>query len=322
MSFRTRFLLPLAGASLLVAALEAQQPGQVSDELTDGGLRSDAPLSPIAPPATGNPSLPVSPATAAGSMSAQLQPVLAVLTNVLDQHRRSGNREAEAATLCAIGNSYNALGQQQRAVETFQLALTIYRETANKKGEANALSHIGDVYRGWGFPEQAIHFYRDALQLYGSVGNSQEKAIALNNLGVAYLSLRNKKKSLEYLNQALDAYRAMDDRRAEALALNNIGMAYNSVFNDPQRAFDYFQQAMTKLQLINDRGNQAIVLDNEGAACVKLGKKDMAAISFDRALVLFRETGDARGEARVVKHLNALGEPGPLASAQAGPGAN
>ena len=60
--------------------------------------------------------------------------------------------------------AYNALHQQQRAVETFQSALDIWRELGDKNGEGTTLAHIGDVYREWGFPDQAIRFYRDALK--------------------------------------------------------------------------------------------------------------------------------------------------------------
>ncbi len=51
-----------------------------------------------------------------------------------------GNREAEAETLCALANSYNALHQQQKAVEDYQLALAIWRELGNKDGEATTLA--------------------------------------------------------------------------------------------------------------------------------------------------------------------------------------
>lgn len=249
------------------------------------------------------------------SPNSQIKDALAVLTNVLEQYRRSGDRIGEAGTLCAVANSYNALGQQQKAIEQFQLALTIFKQASgHAEDEARTLSHIGDVYREWGFPELSIRFYRDALAIYAHINDTTGKSVALNNLGVAYLSVRDKKKSVEYLNLALASYRASGDRRAIALTLNNLGMAFNMLANDSQKALDYFQQSMTELQLIDDRDSQGVVLDNIGALCIKLGQKEMAELSFDRALQLFRRTRDTEGQARVQKHLRMLNESATIAS--------
>ena len=249
------------------------------------------------------------------SQNSQIRAALDVLTNVLEQYRKSGNRSGEAGTLCAIANSYNALGQQQKAIENFQEALAIIRVSGTKQDEARTLSHMGDVYRGWGFPQEGVRFYRQALAAYSSTNDAEGRAVALNNIGVAFLALRDKKKSLEYLTQALASYRTLDDRHAEGLTLNNLGMVYTATANDPQKALDYFQQAMTKLQLAEeDRDAEATVLDNIGAVCVKLGHKDLAETSFGHALSLFRRVPDAEGEARVLKHLRSLGQSGTLAS--------
>lgn len=253
----------------------------------------------------------------------QIKAALAVLANVLEQYRKSGDHVGEASTLCAMANSYNALGQQQKAIEQFQLALAIFRQTSGHvEDEARTLSHIGDVYRGWGFPEQAVHYYRDALAIYAHIEDSVGKAVALNNVGVAYLALRDKKKSIEYLNQALASYRLLGDRRAVALTLNNLGMVYNTLANDSQKALDYFQQSMTELQLVDDRDSQGVVLDNIGALCTKLGQKEMAEVSFDRAFQLFRRSGDTEGQARVRKHLRMLNESAVVASKALNPAAD
>lgn len=257
------------------------------------------------------------------SARSQIEAALAVLLNVLEKYRKTGDRIGEADTLCAIANSYNAIGQQQRAVEQFQLALAIFRQSSRHVvDQARTLSHIGDVYRGWGFPEQAIHFYRDALAVYAHSDDKVGRTVALNNIGVAYLSLRDKKKSLEYLNQALASYRTQGDRRAVGLTLNNLGMVYNMLANDSQKALDYFQESMTELQLIDDRDSEGVVLDNIGGVCTKLGHKDMAELSFDRALRLFLRVGDADGQARVQRHLRSLGESAVVASKPVNPGSN
>ena len=303
-----------AVAAVTGALLPAQHPPARSESAINAGLsaEADAPAKTARNESTAEPlAAPLTP-SANGRIRADLE----VLTTVLDRYRKSGNRMGEAGTLCALANSYDAMNQQQKAIEHLQLALAIFREKATRQDEARTLSRIGDVYRAWGFPDQAARFYRDSLVVFSQTDDSQGRAVAFNNLGVAYLALGNKKKSIEYLDQALSFYRARNDHRAVALTLNNLGMVSSSLENDAQKALSYFQRAMTELQLTDDRDSEGTVLDNIGAVCVKLGRRDMAEVSFDRALELFRRTGDTQGELRVRRHLRKLGDSGTLASSQ------
>jgi tetratricopeptide (TPR) repeat protein len=315
----TRLTLRIAGASLLVAGalLHAQQAALTSSEAAGNALRAAEPefgtTSPGMPSAAMD--APVPPQTSS-SIAGQLHPELEVLTNVLNQHRRAGNRDAEAGTLCALGNSYNALGQRQKAIEQFKLALAIYRELGDRKGMANALSLIGDGYRGWGFPEQAVDSYRSALENFARTDDKTGTEVALNNLGVAYISLGDKKKSLEYLKRALNAYRDGGDRRAMALTLINIGAVENFLGHDPGKALGMLQEAATELDALNDHRDEADAFELMGAVWTGLHKQELAESNFQRALAFYREVGDAKGEASVLRHMRDLGRREDFASAR------
>lgn len=249
----------------------------------------------------------------------QIKDSLAVLARLLGDYQKSGNRPGQADTLCAIAKTYSILGQQQKAIDQFQLALAIYREVRDTSAQANALTQIGDVYRAWGFPRLSLPFYRDALAAYSQTTKDADKVITLNNLGVAYLSLGDKRKCLSYLKQALATYHSINDQQGEALALNNLGMAYFALSNDAHKAVASFQDALTKLQLTDDHDAEATVLDNMGAVCMKHGRKELAATSFDHALQLYREARDARGETRVLLHMKMLSGSSSISSTQSNP---
>jgi len=250
---------------------------------------------------------PPHPVPTAAARTAPIQDALASLQTLLVQTRKTGDRKAEANILGAMANSYNALRQQQRAVETFQAARTIWREVGDSEHEATTVAHIGDVYRGWGFPEQANRYYRDALSLYPATDKAGRGA-TLNNISLTYFSLNNRKKCVESLNGALSIFRELQDRRGEALALANLGAAYVFLVNDPMKAIDILQQAVTKLEVLNDRDSEAGALDKMGMAWHNLGKSEMAGLSFQHALELFHAAGDAQGEEAVRKHMQTLGE--------------
>ncbi len=306
--------LSLLFASLLLfvtsTLLQAQPSGGAPNEPTDPPAASSAPLS-LKTDVT--PDIPVD---AKPTMVRQTGLPLDELNRVLEKYRKSGNREAEGHTLGAIAGSYRALHQQQKALELYQLALTIWRDIGDKDDEATTLAHIGDVYREWGFHEQAIHLYRDALKVYPASTDKSELAAVFNNLGLAYFGLHDKKKCLENLDHALAEYRAKQDRQGEASVLTNLGSAYAFLGNDPHKALDYFQEAVTKLELLNDRSSEANAFQVMGLVWLKLQNHDMAVQSFQRALFLFGRTGNAQGEVSVRKQLKAITETETIASAR------
>ena len=254
--------------------------------------------------------------TVAASTTGQIESRLEALRKVLDQDRQSGDRRSEAETQCAIARSYDALRQRQRAIEHFQSALAIWRELGNKGGEATTFAYIGNVYREWGFPQQATRFYRDALAIYPLTTDKEGQAAALNNLGLAYFALRDRKKCLHDLDQAIASFRALQNRQGEALTLINFGATYGFLMNDPRKAIDLLQEAVTKLEMLDDSDSLANALDLMGVIWLKIGKPDMSALTFRRALTLYRGIRDAQGEASVLRHMKVLGVPGEMASSR------
>ena len=243
----------------------------------------------------------------ATATKAPLQSALASLQTLLAQTRATGDRKAEANVLGAIAISYNALHQQQRAVEHYQAARTIWHELGDNEHEATTVAHTGDVYRDWGFPEQANRYYRDALALYPTTDKAGRGA-TLNNLGLTWFFLNNRKKCIDSLNESLNIFRELQDRRGEALALVNLGAAYTLLANDPLTAIGHLQEAITKLEILNDKTSEAAALDKIGVAWHNMGKSEMAGLSFQHAIDLYQSAGDAQGEAAVRKHMRILGE--------------
>ncbi|WP_348261121.1 tetratricopeptide repeat protein [Telmatobacter sp. DSM 110680] len=315
--------LPLlfALASLFVTPwmLNAQPSGGVTGDPTDPVISSRAANSlpsNLASGTTGSDRSLPQPGDSATIATTQVKLSLKALNDLLEEYRKTGDRPSEAHTLGAIASSYNALHQQQKAVQLFQAELNLWCALDDKKNEATTLAHLGDVYREWGFPDQAIHFYREALKTDPDPGGKLEQAAIFNNLGLAYFALRDKKKCLEYLDQSLAIYRAAQNPLGQARALTNLGSTYGFLINDPHKAIDYFQEAVTRLELLNDRSTEANALELMGGVWLKLQMQDMAVESYHRALFLFERIGDAQGEASVRKQLSAVGDNDSIASAR------
>jgi CHAT domain-containing protein/Leucine-rich repeat (LRR) protein len=133
----------------------------------------------------------------------------------------SGDRGGEATTLNNIGLAYNDLGEQEKAREYFNQALTLFRAIGDRTREATTLTNIGLIYNNLGNQQQALDYYNQALNLRRKVGDRRGEALTLNNIGVSYSELGEKQKALEYFNQSLPMFRAVGDRPGEALTLYN-----------------------------------------------------------------------------------------------------
>lgn len=291
----------LSAASFVAAQLPESRGDQEALPLTVAAETSTA-----LPSSTDS----IDPMPAAPATKTRIQSALHTFEYLLQEHRKQGNRRAEADTLAAIASAYRVLKEEQRAVEYFQSELQIWRDLGDREHEATTIAHIGDVYREWGFPQQALPFYRDALELYPQTSDREGQAAMFNNIGVVYLTLSNKRKSLDSLSHALAAYQANHNARGEAVTLSNIGAVYIYLAKDSHKALETFQQAVASLTRLNDAAGEANALDMVGVAALTLNRKEIAGLSLQRALILHHDAGDIQGEAAASEYLRQLSEPG------------
>ncbi len=142
--------------------------------------------------------------------------------------REVGNRGGEGTTLNSLGVVYNALGQQQEAVQYYEQALHIFREeVGDRRGEGVTLNNLGSVYNALSQKQEALECYERALRICREVGDRGGEGVALHNLGSVYNALDRKQEALLYFEQALRIRREIEDRRGEGVTLHKIGMIFS-----------------------------------------------------------------------------------------------
>ncbi|MBL8160578.1 MAG: tetratricopeptide repeat protein [Anaerolineae bacterium] len=216
--------------------------------------------------------------------------------------RGMGDRGGEAATLTNIGAAWNALGEKHKALDFYEQALPLRRAVGDRGGEATTLTNIGAAWDALGEKHKALDFYEQALPLQRAVGDRGGEAIALNNIGSAWDALGEKHKALDFYEQAASLFRGMGDRGGEALALNNIGLAC-SALGENRKALEFYEQALPLQRAVGDRGGEATTLNNIGAAWDALGEKRQALEFYEQALPLYRAVGDRGGEATTLNNI-------------------
>ncbi|WP_149989275.1 CHAT domain-containing protein, partial [Microcystis aeruginosa] len=210
----------------------------------------------------------------------------------------------EANSLNNLGDTYNSLGQYQKAIEYLRQSLVIAREIGDRQWETNSLGNLGNAYQSLGQYQKAIGYYQQSLAIARELGDRRGEAYSLGNLGAAYLSLGQYQKVIEYLQQTLAIAREIGDRSGEANSLNNLGDTYNSL-GQYQKAIEYLRQSLVIAREIGDRQWETNSLGNLGNAYQSLGQYQKAIGYYQQSLAIARELGDRRGEAYSLGNLGA-----------------
>jgi CHAT domain-containing protein/tetratricopeptide (TPR) repeat protein len=220
----------------------------------------------------------------------------------------------QALSLYGIGRIYRALGEKQKALDSFNQALPLWRAAGDEDGEAGTLNNIGCIYNGPGREQKSLDYLNQALLLWRAAGDRDGEAWTLNNIGNIYNGLGDKPKALHYYNQALPLWRAAGDRDGEAWelrnigrggeagTLNNIGNAYRDLADKP-KALEYYQQALMVCRAAGNRNCEAQALISIGNAYNGLGEKQLRLDNLSEALPLEPTPGDRNGQAQALRNM-------------------
>ncbi len=223
----------------------------------------------------------------------------------LSLYRTVGDQDGEALTLHSIGFAYNALGENQQALEYYKQALSLYSAVGDHDSKAAALYNIASIYKAWGENQQALEYYNQVLLLVRTLKYRDKEADTLNNIGLTYKALGENQQALEYYNQALSLYLTIGDRNGEANILNNIGRVYSDL-GEKQQALEYYNRAMPIFRTVGDQDGEASTLNNIGAAYDGLGEKQQALEYYNQALPLRQAVGDRQGEATTLNNIGSV----------------
>jgi len=148
----------------------------------------------------------------------------------------------EAQTLQTTAQSYLDLDDRNKAVERFELALTIFRRLPDQKSSAALiLLQIGNVYSQQLDYGKARRAWDEALKIYEELGDKAEQASVLGMIGLSYFNVNDEQKAREYFNRQLaillsDDYMqsAMRERSAMSLPEHKGGPSNVAVFHKDQ----------------------------------------------------------------------------------------
>lgn len=218
--------------------------------------------------------------------------------------RRTGDVDAELATLNALGLAYMKQGRFQRGATYFRQALARGPDAGNRRHEAFALTNLGIAGFLTGSYTEASGNLRRALALCRETGDPVGEAIVLHNLSLIGWRQGRYQEATGLCRQAVALCRETGDRDTEVHALVSLGIV-DLRLGRYHQATDHLQRALALSREDGHRDGEAEALTTLGLVASPLGRHHEAISRHSRALALLREIGDRNREAEA---RNGLGE--------------
>jgi CHAT domain-containing protein/predicted negative regulator of RcsB-dependent stress response len=245
----------------------------------------------------------------AGSNSNDKQELLNFYNQVL-----ANSNFKEALQLQPLGNVYFELSENQKALEYYNQALTLYKAEKKPLYEATVLHSIGNLYFHSGETKKALDFYNQALEIQRAEKDTAAQAGTLSSIAGIYKRLGESQQALATYNQALELQRERKDLLGQAGIHEDIGLLYYTL-GQLQLARDSYNQAL-KLQqaaqgnlsgtdlAFNQR--QAGILTGIGSTYALGGFGDRAKMLdfYNQARSLYQKAGDRDGEASLLSLIS------------------
>ncbi|MCK5064024.1 MAG: tetratricopeptide repeat protein, partial [Candidatus Fermentibacteraceae bacterium] len=205
-----------------------------------------------------------------------------------------GFKRGMADSHMAIGTSYWARGEYDKALECYTISLRIFEETGDRKGIASCYSNIGNTRRNQGDYERALASHIKALKIKEEITDKPGMAKSYNNIGIIYDEWRKSDQALEYYFKALRLFVELGDEQGIALTYNNIGIVFESR-GDYARAMEHYHKSLRIKEEIGDTRGIAYSYMNIGTLHEEQNEFEPALEFCLKALAIYEIIGDKRG---------------------------
>jgi tetratricopeptide (TPR) repeat protein/transcriptional regulator with XRE-family HTH domain len=193
----------------------------------------------------------------------------------------------------------------QEQIATGQIALAAAERAGDQIGQAYVHRHLGRALSTGGRHADARAHLQRAVALFDVFGDQLSRADTELALAVALIELGEPDQALAYSQRSLDTYRAAGHDAGQVRALNDLG--WNQLMlGNYDLGLAACDEAIALIGCASDiflRHIQAATLDSVGYAHYHLGHHDEAIASYQEALRVYQNVGEARFQATTFDHL-------------------
>ncbi|MGW4064026.1 BTAD domain-containing putative transcriptional regulator [Amycolatopsis sp. NPDC004747] len=207
----------------------------------------------------------------------------------------SGNRTGAAVLSRGLGQVRLYHDEYEAAAVDMRRSAELFLELGDVRGEALAVAGLGTVARVRDRPREALGFYRRALAGLERAGDPSGVAQMRNSIGSTYALLGSFAEAETWLHRARELAREIADPHREAKVLTELGTLHRDTGRLPE-SLTCLRLALSILEELDDERCSAYALLGIGQTLLAAGEPVQARGVCDRALRVFRETGNHQGE--------------------------
>lgn len=226
-----------------------------------------------------------------------------------------GQKEFEVICMAMIGKINSNLGNRGKALEYLIQALPLWKDLDDKVNEALTLKLIGEIYMSLGENQKALQYYQQALPLFKGSANKVGECSAHLFIGMLYMRLSNMQEAIKHFDHALliikEARLKNEEAQAATTLINFFKMVGSIVFasgsGENFASPDDLNKALSFSRVLGNKSLEAMTLFAIGLNSAKLGGTPAAVLAhFNQSLLIFRQLGDKKREADLLKVIAAV----------------
>ncbi|WP_110079263.1 BTAD domain-containing putative transcriptional regulator [Actinokineospora spheciospongiae] len=219
--------------------------------------------------------------------------------HALNAVREAENPRGEAVLLRGLGQVHLYRDEYSAAARSLTRSAELFATLEDHRGEASAVAGLGTLARVGNRPDQALPHYRRALRGFRAVNDLGGVAQTLGSLGSAYRALGVLDAAAVRLAAALDAARHLGDAHREAKVRTELAALHRDNHDFPAAEGELLT-ALSTLEELRDERCTAYAVLGLGRTLLGAGEPARARGLGERAVRVFRETGNRRGEAEAL----------------------
>ena len=192
-----------------------------------------------------------------------------------------------------IGELYNQLGFQEKAISYFNVAEKYYKEKNFNKKLIGVYNKKGYAFEVSGDYKSAGEYYLKAYSIVEEIGSDIEKARTLNSLGSVYFAQMNYEGALEYWEKALKIVEKIEYKKGVSAILSNIGNVYlDRKEQNLDAALSFYERALKISEEIADSTGIGTNLNNLGNLYMEKEDYHLALEYYEKSLKIKETLND------------------------------
>ncbi len=201
-----------------------------------------------------------------------------------------GDQAGIAVDLNNIATILTDQGNIQQALEYDLRGLKIREKLKDSLGMAYAFHNIGVIYETLGEADRAFEYFKKSLSIKEQLRDSDGIANSYNSFASIYIDKRETVKAMDYYQKCLDLRLRLKYKPGIANVYNNIGAAYSKM-KQPEKALEYYEKALSMREESKEKDGIAFTCFNIGLAMRDLNRSNESKVYFERSLKLAYELG-------------------------------